>query len=69
MSVAYSANEDERRITLVKDMLIQIRCPVVPDRNVWKKRQRPRVSCAYNESIYIFDRGPVYEVDRPTGNV
>lgn len=59
----YSADENESRITLVEDVLVQIRHPVVPDRDVRKEWQRPRVSRAYDESIDLFDRGVIDEVD------
>jgi hypothetical protein len=62
-TITYRANEDKRRITLVEDMLIQIRHAVVPNRNMWKERQRPRVSCAHDESINLIDRGAIDEVD------
>lgn len=50
-------------------MLIQIRHPVVPDRNMRKKRQRLRVSCAYDESIDLFDRRTIDEMDCAARNV
>jgi hypothetical protein len=44
-------------------MLIQIRHPIVPDWDVRQKRQRPRISGSYDESVYLFDRGSIDEVD------
>lgn len=67
--MTYGADEDESRISLVEDMLIQIRHPIVPDRNVRKERERPRVPSAYDESINLFDQGTVDEVDRSVRNV
>jgi hypothetical protein len=63
MAVAYSANEGKSRITLVKDMLIQIRHAIIPDRDMRKERQCPRVTCAHDESVNFIDRGAVNEVD------
>ena len=50
-------------------MLIQIRHPVIPDRDVRQKRQRPRISGSYDESVNLFDRGAINEVDRSVGDV
>ena len=47
----------------MENVLIQIRHPVVPDRNVREERQRPRVSRAYDEDVDLFDRGTINEVD------
>lgn len=44
-------------------MLIQIRHPIVPDWDVRQKRQRPRIPGSYDESVYLFDRGSIDEVD------
>lgn len=48
---AYSANEDERRVALVEDMLVQVRHAIVPDGNVREEWKCPGVSSTNDERV------------------
>lgn len=65
----YSANENEGRVALVEDMLIQIRYPIVSDGDMWQERKGPGVSSPNDECINLFNGSTIDKVDRSTNDV
>jgi hypothetical protein len=61
---AYRANEDQRWITLMEHVQIQVRYPVVSDRNLWQKWQRPRISCSDDDCIDTFNLATIHKMHR-----
>lgn len=61
--LTHCTDENKARVTLMEDVLVQVWYPIVPDWNVRKEWECPRVSRTNDESVDICYRGTIDEVD------
>lgn len=64
LAQAYRSDEKQRGVLLIYHMLVHTRYPIVSDFNARQERQTPRVSCAEDDMVDVFDKAPIDEMHR-----